>query len=372
MPKIFRTPVCILFLYILMTSPAIAEPDKHTNTLIQTYDLEVAQTPIKSRRNWRSPKQVLVFEASDERLQWLGKAVPNIELINASGDADLAKHLKKVDAVMGLCNTNILKNGTQLRWIQLYTAGVEKCVNDPAFAQHTPLLTNMQRIAAPVIAEHAIAMMMSLSRQLPRFHQAQDRGEWQRDAKATAGMQVIKGKTLLVVGLGGIGTEVARRAHALGMIVNATRASSRQGPDFVSEVGLPTDLPRLIESADVVVNALPLVESTRDLFTAKMFKKMKASALFINVGRGGTVVTNDLVAALENGALAGAGLDVVSPEPLPANHALWQTPNTLITPHVASRSDLGREDRWLVVRENLRRYVNGEPMLSVVDAQRGY
>jgi phosphoglycerate dehydrogenase-like enzyme len=103
-----------------------------------------------------------------------------------------------------------------------------------------------------------------------------------------------------------------------------------------------------------------------------MFSRMKRTALFINVGRGKTVVTRDLVQALKKGAIAGAGLDVVDPEPLPADDPLWQAPNVIITPHVADRSALRMERVWLVMRENLRRYVRGEKLLSVVDPQRGY
>jgi phosphoglycerate dehydrogenase-like enzyme len=155
------------------------------------------------------------------------------------------------------------------------------------------------------------------------------------------------------------------------MRVTGTRATSREGPSYVSEVGLPEDLPRLIAGADVVVNTLPLTPETRGLFDARVFGLMKRGALFFNVGRGGTVVTNDLVAALQNGTLSGAGLDVVDPEPLPAGHPLWKLPNVVITPHVAADED-DREARWLLVRENLRRYVAGERMFSVVDTERGY
>jgi phosphoglycerate dehydrogenase-like enzyme len=185
-------------------------------------------------------------------------------------------------------------------------------------------------------------------------------------------MRVVKGKTLLVAGLGGIGTEVARRGHALGMRVIATRASDRKGPEFVSYVGRPDELPKLVAEADVIVNALPLTQATQDTFDARVFSVTKRSALFINVGRGGTVDTAALIEALRSGAVGGAGLDVTDPEPLPADHPLWQAPNVIITPHVASDSDLGNARVWEIVRENLRRYVAGEKMLSVVDIERGY
>jgi len=185
-------------------------------------------------------------------------------------------------------------------------------------------------------------------------------------------MWELDGKTMLVVGLGGIGTEVAHRAHALGMRVVATRRSSRSGPEFVDYVGLADELVALLAEADVVVNATPLTAETEGMFDAAFFAGMKPTAYFINVGRGRSVVTDDLVAALEAGKLAGAGLDVTDPEPLPPSHPLWRLPNVIITPHVAASSIEARERQRIVIRENLRRYAAGEPMLSVVSVTRGY
>jgi phosphoglycerate dehydrogenase-like enzyme len=156
------------------------------------------------------------------------------------------------------------------------------------------------------------------------------------------------------------------------MNVIATRNSGTDGPAFVSEVGLSGDLHRFAGRADVIVNALPLNERTRGLFDKAFFDAAKRGALFINVGRGGTVVTADLVAALEDGRIGGAGLDVTDPEPLPPDHPLWHAPNVLITPHVAAEIDTGDEPRWLIVRENLRRYAAGGRLLSEVDVKRGY
>ena len=156
------------------------------------------------------------------------------------------------------------------------------------------------------------------------------------------------------------------------MRVIATRNSSRTGPAFVDYVGLSDELPELLSQADVVVNALPLTPDTENLFDAALLARMKPTALFFNVGRGGSVVSADLVAALKNGTLAGAGLDVQDQEPMPADHVLWEAPNLLITPHISGFNDAGRDMFWVILRENLRRYVAGDKMLSVVDVERGY
>ena len=185
-------------------------------------------------------------------------------------------------------------------------------------------------------------------------------------------MVTLDGKAVLVVGLGGIGSEVARRAQALGMTVDAIRASGRHGPQYVREVGLPADLLRLAAKADFIVNTTPLTPETRAMFDARFFATVKPSAYFFNVGRGQSVDQQALIDALKSGRLAGAGLDVTDPEPLPPDNALWSLPNVILTPHVSTRSDLGDAARLAVVRENLRRYVAGEKMLSVVDLRKGY
>jgi phosphoglycerate dehydrogenase-like enzyme len=172
--------------------------------------------------------------------------------------------------------------------------------------------------------------------------------------------------------LGGVGNEVAKRAHGLDMRVIGIRNSSREGPEFVDYVGLSDELYELAAKSDVIVNTLPLTDETRGLFDKQFFDAAKHGTYFISVARGGSTVTSDLIAALKDGRVTAAGLDVTDPEPLPKGHELWTLPNVIITPHIAATTDQGRWRRWAVIRENLRRYVNGEPMLNVVDVSRGY
>jgi len=276
-------------------------------------------------------------------------------------------------AVVGFCNEEILSGSPELFWVQVYTAGVERCVVLPGMNTGHKLLTNGQRIGSPALAEHAIAMMMVLARGLDLYHANQLKGQWQQEVglSRTDHME-LEGRALLVVGLGGIGTQVAKRGHGLGMHVIATRNSRREGPDYVDYVGLSDELHELASRADVVINTVPLTDQTRGMFNASFFDAMKTNAYFISVGRGGSTVTDDLVSALQSGAITGAGLDVTDPEPLPEGHPLWTTPRVIISPHTAGRSDKGRDRLYLMVKENLRRYVAGEPMLSVVDIERGY
>jgi phosphoglycerate dehydrogenase-like enzyme len=285
---------------------------------------------------------------------------------------DAAKLARGADAVLGYCTPEILAAGSRVRWIQAYTAGVEQCVAIPALGEHHVLLTNMQRVAGPVMAEHVLAMMFAFARGLDYYIAARPAHRWTEELPSTSHRTTLDGRTLLVVGLGGIGTEVAKRAHALGMTVDGIRASGHEGPDYVREVGLPTDLARLAARADFIVNTTPLTPETRNLYDAKFFGGLKRGAYFFNVGRGKSVVQSALVDALRSGQLGGAGLDVTDPEPLPADDPLWTLPNVIVTPHVSALTDVGEGTRAAILRENLRRYVNGEKMLSVVDVARGY
>jgi phosphoglycerate dehydrogenase-like enzyme len=365
--------LCALVLCVAASLASAREPESAATALIAELGLVESPTPVRDSPDWRAPTRIVVARLTPPQLAELQAVVPGVELLaaappGAARDAQLAE----ADAVIGLCDADTLAAAPKLRWIQTLNVGVEGCVGVPGLAARGILLTNMQRTSAAPIAEHAIALMLALGRGLPEAARQQQAGRWNPEAVTQPSMREVGGRTMLVVGLGGIGTEVARRAHALGMRVIATRNSSREGPDFVARVGLSDELLALAAEADVVVNAAPLTPATTDLFDRAFFDAMKPGGWFINVARGRSVVTEDLVAALRDGRLAGAGLDVTEPEPLPEGHALWSLPNVIITPHVAAQSDVQSGRYAALLRENLRRYAAGERMLNVVDIARGY
>jgi len=341
-------------------------------SLVKRYGLEESKAPVRERAGWAPPRKVLVWNRTPQLLSTLQSAAPGVDLIPAANQAEAVRLAAEADAVIGFCSEEVLAAGPRIRWVQVFWAGVEDCVSVPALRERAVLLTNMQRVAGPVMAEHVVAMMLAFARGLQFFIPERAAGRWTDEPPSSVRMVTIEGKNVLVVGLGGIGTEVARRAHALGMRVTATRASGREGPEFVSYVGLPDELHKLAADADFIVNTTPLTPQTTGIFNAKFFAAAKPGAYFFNVGRGGSVVEADLVAALESGRIAGAGLDVTDPEPLPATSALWKMQNVIITPHVSSDSELGLDARVALIRENLRRYVTGERMLSEVDLGKGY
>lgn len=365
---------CVLF----FSAAAIAGPDAATTKLIQELGLRQSKQPIRQAAYWQKPRRIVVVmgerqkQSRPDAIKWLKQVAGDAEFIIAGSRTEAAGMLKGADVLLGYCTHTTLKNGKNLRYILNYSAGVDRCMSSPLVRERDLLVTNMQRIYGPGIAEHVIGMMYMLTRKLYVFHDRQREHQWDRSAVKRTDMWEVQGRTMLVVGLGGIGTEVARRANALGMRVIATRNSSRKGPDFVEYVGLSQELYKLARQADVVVNATPLTPATTGLFDRKFFRKMKPGAYFINVGRGKSVVTNDLINVLNSGRIGGAALDVQDPEPLPPTHPLWNAKNVIITPHISAGSDEQMQRFWLVVRENLRRYTNGEAMLNVVDLKRGY
>src|SRR6185437_389225 len=360
-------------------SATAAEADD-VAAILKKYNVQEAPTPVRERKDWRPPRKLVALAASvppAERAT-LARILPGVKIVYAKDVASAAREAADADIVAGItappgiCEPSIINNAKQLRWILALSAGVERCIAVPSVLSRHLLITNLRGLGSAAIGEHAIALTLALARGLDTFITDQASGRWSpQDARASH-METLTGKTLLVVGLGGIGTEVASRAHGLGMKVIATRNRGHEGPDYVSHVGGPDELLQLASTADVVVNAAPLTDETRGIFNAKFFSAMKPTAYFINVARGGSVVTDDLVTALNSGKIGGAGLDVVDPEPLPPNHPLWHAKNVIITPHISGSSDIPNEAIWVLVNENLRRYAAGEKMLSVVDLKREY
>lgn len=352
--------------FLLAAVPLSAE---HTiEHLIDDAGLREGSTAMRDVPSWDASRVVIVRDVGFELPDFDG-----INIVVVSSLEEAQSHAGSAGAIVGFCSDALLAAAPHVSWVQIYSAGADRCVTSPKISRGDVVLTNMQKMSSPVIAEHAIAMMLALLRNLPAFMEERGQGQWNRSEPYTRGMTTAHGKTMLVLGLGGIGTEIAKRGSALGMRVIATRNSSREGPEFVDYVGLSDEMLNLAQEADVIVNALPLTDKTRGLLGEEFFGTAAQSGApyFINVGRGATVDTDALLAALQNGQLAGAGLDVTDPEPLPPEHDLWRAENVVITPHVSGRGS-DRSRYRLLILENIRRYLAGDAMLNVVDARKGY
>ncbi|MDH3987510.1 MAG: D-2-hydroxyacid dehydrogenase [Gammaproteobacteria bacterium] len=357
--------IFIVIAGLVLAGPVAAQ--SNIAELIEQTGIEEGDVALRDMPGWREPKKIVMPDVGLSRDE-LRTLLPGIEVVIARSTVD---NVKGADAIVGSCYRDLIDAAEDAIWIQVFSAGVDRCVGAERIANGSAVLTNMQKMSAPVIGEHVVALALSLARKVPQFARNMPTGEWHRDSDLSDGMMSVTGKTMLVVGLGGIGTEAARRAAALGMRVTGTRRSSREGPDFVAYVGLSEERFKLAAEADFIVNALPLTPETTGLLDAEFFNAAKKGAILINVGRGPTVVTDDLVAALESGRLAGAGLDVTDPEPLPADHPLWQMDNVIITPHVSGR-DSNRARHLILFKENLKRFAAGDALLNVVDPELGY
>lgn len=364
-----KNKLLVLIAVMLLGTAAVARAGISIEQLIAQAQIAEGTVAVRDLPRWNGAKKIVIRDIGLGQAELAG-IVGDVELVLVRSVSEALPHVGDADAIIGFCDGQLVDVAARLNWVQIYWAGAEDCLSRERIGSGDVVLTNMQKMSSPVIAEHAIAMMMSLARHLPQFVNAMDDGAWER-ADDLDGMMSIAGKKLLVVGLGGIGTEVARLGAALGMRVSATRNSSRSAPDYVEYVGLSHELLALAAEADVVVNALPLTEDTQDLFDAEFFTAVKPGAIFVNVGRGQTVVTSELIRALESGRIGAAGLDVTEPEPLPSDSPLWQRDDVIITPHVAGTGG-ERERHQILLLENLRRYVAGDSLLNVVDPVRGY
>jgi phosphoglycerate dehydrogenase-like enzyme len=325
---------------------------------------------VRDLPRWQGARKILLRDMGVD-LQELTAGHEDVEFVIVRNAVEAMQQVRDADAIVGFCDGDLIDAAERLVWVQIYWAGAEGCLSQERLGSGEVVLTNMQKMSSPVIAEHAIAMMMALARHLPQFVHKMDDGAWDDSNETLDGMTPIAGKKLLVVGLGGIGTEVARLGAALGMHVSGTRNSSRSGPSYIEYIGLSNELLALAAEADVVVNALPLTDDTRGLFDAGFFAAVKPGTIFVNVGRGQTVDTDELVKALESGRVAAAGLDVTDPEPLAADNPLWRRDDVIITPHVAGVGG-ERERHRVLLLENLRRFIAGDRLLNVVDPAKGY
>lgn len=262
---------------------------------------------------------------------------------------------------------------SKLKWIHSPAAGVTQLLL-PGVVKSEIIVTNGRTVHAVPVAEHTIALIFALARRLIDCFRAQSEGIWSQ--KEIWGGRVlpteVNGKTLGLVGLGSIGREIAVRAKALGMRVVAAKRDTSRGVDNVDKLYPQPQLLEMLEEVDYLVLAAPDTPENRHMIGAAELRKLKPNACLINIARGTLVDTDALMWALDSGALAGAALDVTDPEPLPEGHPLWTTRNVLITHHVASATERFWPRQIDLLKENLRRYLAGEPMLNLVDKRRGY
>lgn len=273
------------------------------------------------------------------------------------------------DVILGNVEESFLHGGEKLKWLQTNSAGVEAYIKPGVLAPGT-MLTNATGAYSLAISEHMLAMTLAILKKLELYRDAQHQEHW----KSLGRVRSIYGSTVLILGMGDTGGAFGRQCKALGAKVIGVRRTNTEKPDYADEVHLTSDLDTLLTQADIVAVTLPGTEATRNLLDRRRIGLMKPQAVLLNMGRGYIVDTEALCDALECGALAGAGLDVVQPEPLPAGHRLWQIPTAIVTPHISGGWHL-KETHTRVVNifsENLKRFLAGKPLENQVDFATGY
>lgn len=260
-----------------------------------------------------------------------------------------------------------------LRWVHSSAAAVHQLMFPELIASDI-VVTNARSVHAPVVAEHALALVFALSKRLPQCRDAQHASTWAQQSIFTTKPTVreVDGATVVLLGMGSIGREFTRRARALGMKVIAIREHPEKGRDGADEVHGRDQLHRLLGLADFVVLAAPLTPATHYIIDASALAAMRPDAYLINVGRGPLITDGALIAALREQRIAGAALDVFVEEPLPAESPYWQLRNCLITPHTAAVTEKLWERHYALIAENLKRFIAGQPLRGMVDKSKGY
>ena len=303
----------------------------------------------------------------------LSEAHPELEIIAPETMEGAEQAIAGAEGAYGTIPPALLARAEKLRWLQAPQAAPPAGFYYPELIQHPVAITNFREIYNDHIAAHIMSFVLAFARGLHVYLPQQLRREWRPAGREEDDIVVhLPEATALIVGVGGIGGETARLAAAFGMTVIGVDERRGDKPPGVAELHRAAALDELLPRADFVILTVPHTPETEGFMNRDRFRRMKRGAYFINIGRGMTTRLDDLVAALEAGEIAGAGLDVFEQEPLPADHKLWTTPGVLITPHTAGHGPYLDERRFEVLSDNCRRFAAGQDLRNVVDKARWF
>lgn len=312
---------------------------------------------------------LITLPVNDRHKAAFAAAAPQAEIEYRPAGEVTEELLGIVDAVIGNVPAAKLKGHENIRWVQLNSAGADK-YTEPGTLAPGAVLTNASGAYGLAISEHMVGQLLMHIKHLGQYYDAQKEKRWTDFGTVRS----IYGSTTLVVGLGDIGGEFARKMKALGSYVIGIRRSAGEKPEYLDELSGLERLDELLGRADFVACSLPGTDATYHLFDEARLARMKQGAVLLNVGRGSAVDSLALNEALRSGHLGGACLDVVEPEPLPADHPLWDAPNLLLTPHISGFYHLPEtlERIIRIAAGNLEAFVNGRPLKNQVDFSTGY
>ncbi|TSC69228.1 MAG: Uncharacterized protein G01um101466_127 [Parcubacteria group bacterium Gr01-1014_66] len=317
----------------------------------------------KSRKDLRGPHVLRV-----EHITQIRRIAKDLEIVVTSQEKDAKRHIQDADIIAGFPMTiPPLGNAVNLKWIHSFSAGMDRVLT-PEIVNSSVLCSNSSGIHKTPIAEHVIGFMLIFTRGFLKTIANQQKCLWQKDESITE----LFGKTVLIIGLGNIGSEVARLSHAFGAHIHAISQEIREPLDFIKMVKKPSAMNRMLPKADFVISCLPYTKETHHFFDLEKFKLMKPSAIFINIGRGGLVHEKDLITGVKRKIIAGVALDVTEIEPLPRTSPLWKMPNVIITPHQSGLSEKYMDRAIERFCMNLGAFLADQPLPNMVDKKQGY
>jgi len=317
---------------------------------------------------------LISFGLPAQYVEMIRAVSPKVRVQQSLGKEEAITMAEDVDILLaGFFSLELFKAAKRLKWIQTLFAGVDTLLY-PEVVNSSVVITNAGGVNSIPVSEQVMGMILCLSRKLHVFMRNQTERKWKTiDADLIFQMDELSGKTAGLVGLGRIGSEIAKKAKCFGMRVIATRRNpSAPKPDYVDKLVSPEHLEELLADSDFVIIQIPLTKDTEGMFGKKELRGMKRTGYLVNASRGSIVKEDELVEALKEGWIAGAALDTFSTEPLPEDSPLWNMQNVIITPHVAGLTPLYMERLTHLFCENLRRFMNDEPLINVVDKSRGY
>jgi len=304
----------------------------------------------------------------------LASDFPEIKFVQLPSYDGLSGEIPDTDVLIGWSiKPEQFVAARKLKWIHSPAAAVHQLMF-PELVNSEVMVTNSGDVHGPVVAEHAIALLLALAKRLPQAMGYQQKKEWAQELLWQEGTRPreISGATVAVIGMGSIGREFAARAKALGMRVLAVRENPQKGAGSADAVYGASQIDAVLPQADYVLLCTPVTPATNGLINQSRLARMKPDAYLINVGRGPLVDEAALIDALKAHKIAGAALDVFTEEPLPKDSPFWTLGNVLITPHTAAVTDRLWERHYQLICENLRRFIAGKPLLNLIDKRRGY
>lgn len=312
---------------------------------------------------------VVLMPMDDSHKIDLMSVAPGSNFIFTSAKEINRETLEDAHIIIGNPPLDMVKGCKNLKWLQLDSAGADLFVKEGVLPRGVKL-TNSTGAYGLAISEHMIGVLLSIYKKLYLYRDNQNNSLWKNEGEVKS----ICGCTALVIGLGDIGGDFAKRIKALGGYTIGVRRSDTNKPEYLDELYLMDKVDELLPKADVVALSLPETKETYKLFSKEKISKMKKDSVLINVGRGTAIDTEALCDALESGKLLGAALDVTDPEPLPKDHRIWGIKNAIITPHVSGNYNL-KETHHRIVKiavNNLERFIKGEELRNVVNLSTGY